>query len=84
MSKPNGYTETIPAIYKAQTFDVMLFTFVYATRHHLPSITIQEAVRSFQGQFKISTELIDIDACVCIYHRMLKKHRDSERTDNGK
>jgi len=85
MADKNKYLESIvPKLYRRQTFDIMIFTFIDTYRLLLPTVTVDDCVNAFIKRHKIDMDLITADAIQLSYYRTLKLYNEDKKTNaNG-
>lgn len=70
MPKPKKIELSIPAFYRRQAIDILLFGHVTAL---LPEKTIREAVYNFIETYSIDPADYDIDTALVVYNNMKQK-----------
>ena len=77
----NKYLQNaIPKIYKAQTIDVMAFTFIDTYKFIMPGANLKEIVKAFMKRYKINEDLLSEDSILQSYYRTLKLITDGEKS----
>lgn len=70
MPKPKKIELSIPAFYRRQGIDILLFGHITAL---LPSMTIRKAAEDFIETYRIDPEDYDIDTALVVYNNMKQK-----------
>jgi hypothetical protein len=69
--------QIIPKIYKRQWLEGVLFGWIRANKTLVPSITIEQAVKSFYKDQDISEDDFPMADCITTYQRMTKEYYES-------
>ena len=81
MSDKQKYqNKVIPALYRKQILDVMIFTFIQAQRRLIPTLTIRECGISFLKHYDIDEDELSLLKIEKTYQRIQKEVIKDERT----
>lgn len=85
MGATNSFLKNnVSVIYQKQILDVMIFTFIDTQRFTIPSISVDEAAKSFLAHHKIDEGELSIDKIRKTYYRILNELIDEQKTINKK
>jgi hypothetical protein len=79
---PTDKATIIPKLYKRKTLDIMIFTFIYAQRTLIPSITVKEAAIGFMREFRLGEEEYNLNSVLVTYNRVNKELFEAEKHEN--
>lgn len=71
----------IPALFKRNTFHLLLYGFITGVQHSLPSVTKEEAAQMFLKRFKITPDAYDTQTIVTTYNRINKEIIEVEKKE---
>lgn len=70
----------IPALYRKQILDVMIYTFIDAQRFTIPGISIENSARAFLIRYDIDEGELSIFKITTTFSRIQKELLDEKRT----
>lgn len=74
MGQTNNYLkETVPALYRKQTLDIMIYTWISAQRFTIPSISVEESALSFMKHYSISEDQMSLTKVTTTFWRTQKE-----------
>lgn len=74
MPTEKNLTKLIPRIYKWNTENLMLFTFIKAQQQIFPAMTIDQAISNFLRFTKITYDEWDLDSIKSTYTRLQNEY----------
>lgn len=81
--RENKYLESlIPRLYRRQTLDIMIFTYVDSARFLIPQLSVKEAAEGFMKRYKISADLLNVESIMVSYYRTQELITDAERSES--
>jgi hypothetical protein len=81
-TRENKYLENlIPKLYRRQTLDIMIFTYIDTARFLIPELTLDEAAEGFIKRYKIGVDLLNIDSIKQSYYRTQQLLVEAERKE---
>lgn len=81
MGQKNTYLgKFIPALYRKQILDVMIYTFIDAQRFTIPGISVENSALSFMKHYEIDEDDLTIDKIVKTFSRIQKELIDERKT----
>jgi len=73
MSKVKPIEKKIPALFRRNSLDHMMFGFVHGVRNVLPSTSIKEAVSLFMSTQDLTEDDYPLTSAMTIFNRMNKE-----------
>lgn len=64
----------LPKFFKRRQEHLLMFAWVTAVRHNLPSVNIDKAIEQFLDFYNVDS---DVQYMAVVYHRMLKELKDA-------
>lgn len=85
----NAYLENaVPKFFRRNALDIIIHTWITATRNVLPSVTIQEAAMSCMKFYGISEDQMTLKSVISTYNRVHQELLDKDAHEkviaNGK
>lgn len=74
MGLEKNITRAIPAFYKCQAEDLLLYGWVTAQQRVVPSVTVTQSVEMFMAYFDISEDEWSVSSALMTVSRMRDKH----------
>jgi len=74
MGQKNKYLDKeVPAMYRKNTLDTMIYTFIDAQRFTIPGISVKESALSFLKHYKIDESDLSLEKVTQTFFRIQKE-----------
>jgi hypothetical protein len=80
MSKEKPFENRIPAFYKKNAVDLMLFAYVCGMRRALPAVKTNKCVELYLNEFELSEDDYPLRSAIVTYERLLKDYFTSKKS----
>lgn len=84
MGHKNNYLDKeVPALYRKQALDIMIYTFIDAQRMLIPSLSVMDCAKSFLNRYKIDEGDLSLHKIETTYYRTQKEIYADQKTKSG-